>query len=241
MKPRRLILPTLVFVTAGLIHFAWLGMFPENDPAQARWQTVVAGESSSWLSRYLEAQSYWLGYSYALSLAFAAVALRRYQEQRMCVARNLAVGGVTLTGFLAFAGCFLIGCCGSPMLGVYLSLFGASFLPWAKPLVAGLTTVMIAASYWWMRSRSRRAKPSAPCCTPPAVKPGLQSVLTCPQCGVRKEETMPTDSCQFIYECTNCHTLLRPKPGDCCVFCSYGSVKCPPKQVEAATALVECR
>ncbi|MBI3427898.1 MAG: hypothetical protein HY011_33665 [Acidobacteria bacterium] len=73
------------------------------------------------------------------------------------------------------------------------------------------------------------------------MKPGLQSVLTCPQCGVRKEETMPTDSCQFIYECTNCHTLLRPKPGDCCVFCSYGSVKCPPKQVEAATALVECR
>jgi hypothetical protein len=23
---------------------------------------------------------------------------------------------------------------------------------------------------------------------------------------------------------------LRPKPGDCCVFCSFGSVKCPPIQ-----------
>ena len=23
---------------------------------------------------------------------------------------------------------------------------------------------------------------------------------------------------------------LRPKPGDCCVFCSYGTVKCPPIQ-----------
>ena len=65
-----------------------------------------------------------------------------------------------------------------------------------------------------------------------AVKPVLQSILTCPQCGFRKEETMPTDSCQFFYECTNCHTLLRPKPGDCCVFCSYGSLKCPPKQLE---------
>ena len=53
------------------------------------------------------------------------------------------------------AGCFLAGCCGSPMLGVYLSLFGASFLPWAKPLVAGLTTAMIAGSYWWMRRRER--------------------------------------------------------------------------------------
>ena len=185
MKPRRLILPTLVFVTVGLIHFAWLGMFPENDPAQARWQTVVAEESSSWLSRYLEAQSYWLGYSYALSLAFAAVALRRYQEKRMCAARNLAMGGITLTGFLAVAGCFLVGCCGSPMLGVYLSLFGASFLPLAKPLVAGLTTVMIAASYWWMRSRSRTNNQ--------AVNPtGCAAVIAC-ECATQGKDN---ESCR---------------------------------------------
>jgi hypothetical protein len=38
----------------------------------------------------------------------------------------------------------------------------------------------------------------------------------------------PTAACQFFYECVNCKTLLRPKSGDCCVFCSYGSVKCPP-------------
>jgi hypothetical protein len=49
---------------------------------------------------------------------------------------------------------------------------------------------------------------------------------------------MPTNACQFFYECTNCKTLLRPKPGDCCVFCSYGSVKCPPKQDENQTCCV---
>jgi len=163
---RRLLLPALVFVAVGLIHFVWLGVFPARDPAQAGWQTVGAAENSSWLSHYSETQSYWLGYSYALSLAFAAVALRRYREQRMCAARNLAVGGITLTGVLAFTGCFLVGCCGSPMLGVYLSLFGASFLPWAKPLVAGLTTVMITASYWWMWSHSPKTKSCEPCCTP---------------------------------------------------------------------------
>ena len=38
------------------------------------------------------------------------------------------------------------------------------------------------------------------------------------------------DACQFFYECTGCGTLLRPKPGDCCLFCSYGSVPCPPVQ-----------
>jgi hypothetical protein len=59
-----------------------------------------------------------------------------------------------------------------------------------------------------------------------------ESVLVCPVCGFAKRETMPTDACQFFYECTQCKALLRPKHGDCCVFCSYGSVKCPPMQEE---------
>ncbi len=55
----------------------------------------------------------------------------------------------------------------------------------------------------------------------------LTSTLTCPHCGHRASETMPTDACQFFYECTGCGTLLRPKEGDCCVYCSYGDVPCP--------------
>ena len=57
----------------------------------------------------------------------------------------------------------------------------------------------------------------------------LDSVLTCP-CGFSAVEVMPTDACVYFYECTSCHTLLRPRAGDCCVFCSYGSVRCPPIQ-----------
>ena len=60
----------------------------------------------------------------------------------------------------------------------------------------------------------------------------LDSVLTCPHCGHVKLETMPTDACQFFYECEACKTLLRPSAGDCCVFCSFGSVKCPPIQAQ---------
>lgn len=41
---------------------------------------------------------------------------------------------------------------------------------------------------------------------------------------------MPTDACRFFFECAGCGTMLRPQPGDCCVFCSYGTVKCPPIQ-----------
>ena len=58
----------------------------------------------------------------------------------------------------------------------------------------------------------------------------LESVIKCLECGFEKEEIMPTDSCQFFYECKNCNAMLKPKQGDCCVFCSYGNMKCPPIQ-----------
>ncbi|MGE5624427.1 MAG: GDCCVxC domain-containing (seleno)protein [Bacillota bacterium] len=61
----------------------------------------------------------------------------------------------------------------------------------------------------------------------------LESTLTCPACRYRETETMPVDSCQYLYECGACHALHKPKKGDCCVYCSYGSVPCPPKQLEA--------
>ena len=62
--------------------------------------------------------------------------------------------------------------------------------------------------------------------------PVLESVLTCPQCGHARLEVMPTDACQYFHECENCRAVLRPKAGDCCVFCSYGSVRCPPVQMQ---------
>ncbi len=57
-----------------------------------------------------------------------------------------------------------------------------------------------------------------------------QSAITCPECGFTKVEAMPTDACQWFYDCDGCETVLKPKPGDCCVFCSYGTVPCPPIQ-----------
>ena len=39
----------------------------------------------------------------------------------------------------------------------------------------------------------------------------LQSTITCPDCGHKKEETMPTDACQYFYECDNCKKVLKPK------------------------------
>ncbi|WP_027149985.1 GDCCVxC domain-containing (seleno)protein [Methylobacter tundripaludum] len=64
----------------------------------------------------------------------------------------------------------------------------------------------------------------------------LESTLVCPLCGHSKTEQMPTDACLWFYECQGCHSLLKPKTGDCCVFCSYGSVACPPIQLHGKHA-----
>jgi len=62
------------------------------------------------------------------------------------------------------------------------------------------------------------------------MKIELKSTITCPECNHEKEETMPIDACEFFYECENCGALLKPKKGDCCVYCSYGTEPCPPIQ-----------
>lgn len=62
----------------------------------------------------------------------------------------------------------------------------------------------------------------------------LESTLTCPACGHQARERMPTDACLFFYECQGCGTRLKPKADDCCVFCSYGDVPCPPIQLDRA-------
>ena len=56
----------------------------------------------------------------------------------------------------------------------------------------------------------------------------LESAITCPAFGFARAETMPTDACQRFYQCAGCGTVLRPELGDCCVFCSFGTVSCPP-------------
>ena len=58
----------------------------------------------------------------------------------------------------------------------------------------------------------------------------LQCEITCPKCGYKKSETMPTDVCLLTYTCKKCHAVLHPKEGDCCVFCTYGNQKCPSMQ-----------
>jgi hypothetical protein len=148
--------PAAGFLAVGGLHFLWVGRFPELDPAQAGWVSLPV--ETSWLQIYLDTGAYWLGYAYALSAAFGIHATRSFLRERTGATRNAALGGLTLSGGLALAGCFLVGCCGSPMLAVWLGLFGAAFLPFAKPLVAAATTAMVLAGWLWMRRQQRRQR-----------------------------------------------------------------------------------
>lgn len=55
----------------------------------------------------------------------------------------------------------------------------------------------------------------------------MESTIACPECGQASTETPPEDRCLFFYICPHCGVTLRPKDGDCCVFCSYGTQACP--------------
>ena len=114
---------------------------------------------------------------------------------------------------------------GPLLLGVLspLLVFFAYHVMFSPPLIYVGLFGLLGAAVWNFIENKRCVH----CGTEKSVAVILKSVIACPNCGFQKEETMPTDACQFYYECVGCKTLLKPKQGDCCVFCSYGTVKCP--------------
>ncbi len=58
----------------------------------------------------------------------------------------------------------------------------------------------------------------------------LQSVITCLVCGHRETETMPVDACQFFMNVRIAIQGFGQRMEIVAFFCSYDTVKCPPKQ-----------
>ena len=111
-------------------------------------------------------------------------------------------------------------CCFTPFLAVTSVALGVSLLfPGIDFVLFTLMAIFAATAAY---SLLPRAKP----------KIVVDTFLTCPQCGAREAAKMPTNACQWFYDCPACGALLRPKAGDCCVFCSYGENLCPPKKIE---------
>ena len=141
--------PLAAFVAVLSLHASysiWKGI-----RVSRKWVQI---EDINWLRVYLGRHDYLLSLSYALAGAFTVYAFIRFRERRRAGVAGV-VGSLTLTGALYVGGCFLLGCCGSPMLAVYLGLFGSSFLGFAKPLVLILTATSIAIGFFWLERKSR--------------------------------------------------------------------------------------
>jgi hypothetical protein len=149
-------LPAIVFLTVFSAHALYVGACATLAPAG--WTdfgiSATAGGPLG-LGAYCRGQDYFVGFSYALAAAFATWALSRsiFFRQGRAIGVGAAAGGITLFGALMAGGCFMIGCCGSPMLAVYLSLFGAKILGLGKPITALVTLVSVSCGYWCLSRR----------------------------------------------------------------------------------------
>jgi hypothetical protein len=145
-------LPSAVFLGVLVAHALY--MRQQAAAPTEGWADVGVGSGAWWgFAPFITEQDYLLGISYALGAAFSAWALAQYFRTRQAAMAAGAAGSITMLGILMAAGCFLIGCCGSPMLGVYLGLFGAKALGFGKPLIAAFTALSVGWGYWYLRRK----------------------------------------------------------------------------------------
>lgn len=157
------LLPLAVFVVVMAVHALYIrhvAAAPTDGFAD-----VGVVDTGRWgLGSYLAAGDYYTGFSYALGLAFAIWATVQFVRTRQTAMAAGAAGSITLVGVLMAAGCFLLGCCGSPMLGVYLALFGAKFLGAGKPIMALVTLLSTGCGYWCLSRWLARGDCVDDCC-----------------------------------------------------------------------------
>ena len=157
------LLPLAVFVLVLALHALYI-RHVAAVPVDGFADDGISDPGVLGLGPYLAAQDYFLGFSYALGAAFAMWAGGQFLRQRRAALAAGAVGSIGLVGVIMAGGCFLLGCCGSPMLGVYLALFGAKALGVGKPLMAGITLLSTGCGYWCLSRRFAQGGCTDSCC-----------------------------------------------------------------------------
>ncbi len=144
---RSIILAVLAFAVVLGAHAAWHVCTDDSGP----WATVGPEDGEAG-HHYVGSPEMWLGLSYATAAGFAAFCLSRFHARRQRAMAG-AAGGLGMGVFLYAAGCFLLGCCGSPMLTVYAGLLGPRFLGFTGPLVFGFTLCSVVLGGIWLKRR----------------------------------------------------------------------------------------
>lgn len=165
----RHLLPLAAFILVFVGHAFYIrlaGVMPVGG-----WADIgIADNGFLGLGPYLAAQDYFPGFSYALGVAFGVWAVSQLIRQRRAAYATGTAGSITLVGGLMASGCFLIGCCGSPMLAVYLAIFGAKAVGVGKPLMAGITALSTGCGYWCLSRRAVQGRCIDGCCDDPPAR-----------------------------------------------------------------------
>lgn len=145
------VLPAAGFLGVLAIHAGWRLAHLASASVWADLASYQSGPAHT----YVASGDVLLGISYGAATALALYGISRTALNRRAGVAG-AVGGLSLGGLLAVAGCFLVGCCGSPMLAVWASLFGTRALGGGKFVTAGLTLASVAGGWWWLNRCCRR-------------------------------------------------------------------------------------
>jgi len=149
-KLKKKLLLLTIFIIALSLHLAYFKVTEEHCA------------SIGWFQRYVLEQEYFVGFSYALSFTFMTFAFLKYKENRKN-ALKAGLGSGLLVVFLWFS-CFFFGCCGSPMIIVYLNLFGLSTLKIPKVILLLMTVIFLSIAYiFLMRKQSNCYCNGKPC------------------------------------------------------------------------------
>lgn len=157
MKDKKALAATALCLVAFAVVFSlhgWYAMYSSGCES-SQWAALpeTFGEK---LAKYYDSGALWLGYCYGLAGGFFLWSALDFLRLRSLESAKGLAGSVSLGGLLAAFGCFMVGCCGSPMLAVWISLFGAASAPFLGPFAALLTTLSVLGGLWWLRKRGRR-------------------------------------------------------------------------------------
>lgn len=152
---------TFLGFAAGLAaHFGFIAW--RFHSARAAWADTSALSLAELIEKYAADVEYIIGISVACSFAFAAFVLQRtFSQTRTKLAAVTTASGFGT--FMAVFGCFLVGCCGSPVLAVYAGIFGAAFAPLAKWLTLVVTLLSVGFGFWWIRRNEKKCLKDCAC------------------------------------------------------------------------------
>ncbi len=142
-KSKKIAVSSVTFITAIVVHLLYFKF------------SVGGCAGFDWFQRYITTQEYFLGISYGLSFGFMAFAFLKFRENREN-ALKAAFGSGLFAVALWFI-CFFFGCCGSPMVIMYLNLIGLSGLKFPKLFLLIMTVIFVGVGYIWLVKKTSQS------------------------------------------------------------------------------------